>query len=320
MYSNLPIVLITEPIHANGLRILQKSCNCVTPWKHKSNYSSLVTKTLEIADAVIVRLFPMNKANIVRAKRLKIIAKNGTGLDNIACNDARVRGIQVIAATGINANAVAEHTIGLMIALARNTVSSNQALHSGQAYNREQFTGIELSGKTLGIIGCGNVGTIVAEKANSLGLEVISFDPYIDQKTKPSWITFFRKIKDVLTRADFVSLHVPLTNETTNFIDKDTLKLLQPTSYLINTSRGAVINELDLCSALNNRLLAGAALDVFQTEPLINNHELTKTPNTILTPHIAGVTVEAQREISETIAHAINDIFKGKTPTNLIVD
>ena len=273
---------------------------------------------LGCADAVIVRLFKINADDLAGARRLKVVAKHGAGLDNIDCQAATERGIPVIYTPGANANAVAEHAIGLLLALARNTTRADAALRGGRPFERGEFQGVELAGRTLAIIGLGRIGSRVARKAHGLDMQVVAYDPYVDPASYAGPVTLVGSVDHLLAAADFVTLHVPLTDETRNMIDTGALARLKPGCRLINTSRGGVIDERALCDALHRGSLAGAALDVFAQEPLAPGHPLRRTPNTLLTPHVSGITAEAMSNVSRQVARGVIDVLEGRTPGGLV--
>ena len=312
-----PVVLITEPIGAAGLRILERACHCITPWRDGAGDEVAIRAELRRADAVIVRLFPVGARDLADAGRLKVVAKHGAGLDNIDCQAATELGIPVIYTPGANANAVAEHAIGLLLALSRNTCSADAALRDGRPHERGQFQGIELAGKTLAIIGLGRIGRRVARKAHGLDMNVIAYDPYVGGAADDTPATLVDSFHHLLADADFVTLHVPLTDETRNMIDAGALARLRPACRLINTSRGGVVDELALHDALCRGTLGGAALDVFEHEPLAPGHPLRTAPNTLLTPHVSGITAEAMSTVSQRIAAGVLDALAGHTPDGL---
>ena len=315
--SDRPTVLITEPIGDSGLQILDAACDCIAPWRDGVADEERLRAELARVDAVIVRLFQVGAADLAGATSLKVVAKHGAGLDNIDCQAATEHGIPVIFAPGANANAVAEHTIGLLLALARNTCSADATLRAGRPYERGEFEGIELSGKTLAIIGLGRIGGRVARKAHRLDMRVIAYDPYVAPATYEGPAILVETLDELLAAADFVTLHVPLTGETRNMIDASALARLKPSCRLVNTSRGGVIDELALCRALRERTLAGAALDVFAHEPLASNHPLVDAPNALLTPHVSGLTAEAMSNVSRQVARGVIDTLQGRTPNGL---
>ena len=316
-----PTVLITEPIGASGLRILERACDCLVPWRDGppgATDPERLCAQLGAVDAVVVRLFKVGAAELAAAPRLKLVAKHGAGLDNIDCAAAARRGVPVIYTPGANSNAVAEHALGLLLALARNTTSADATLRSARPYRKEQFLGLEVSGKTLGIIGLGRIGTRVARKAHGLEMRVLAYDPYVDRAAYRGPATFVDSLEELLTRADFVTLHVPLTAETRHMIDTRALAMLKPGCRVINTCRGGVIDETALSCALQEGTLAGAALDVFEEEPLAVDNPLTRTPNTLITPHVSGLTTEAMAAVSEQVAQGVIDVLHGRIPQDLL--
>ena len=316
-----PSVLITEPIGASGLRILESACTCIVPWRDGppgATDPECLRARLATVDAVVVRLFPVRDAELAAAPSLRLVAKHGAGLDNIDCAAAARRGVPVIYTPGANSNAVAEHALGLLLALARNTSSADATLRSAQPYRKEQFLGIEVSGKTLGIIGLGRIGTRVARKARGLEMRVLAYDPYVDRTAYPGPATFVDTLEELLADADFVTLHVPLTAETRHMIDAPALARLKPGCRVINTCRGGVIDETALSCVLQEGTLAGAALDVFEEEPLAVDHPLTRTPNTLITPHLSGLTTEAMAAVSEQVAQGVIDVLHGRIPQELL--
>ncbi len=304
-----PTVLIMEPIGDAGREILEASCRCVDPAPGRER------QELVDADAVIVRLFPIGAAEIESAPRLRVIAKHGAGVDNIDCDAASRRGIPVLYAAGANSNAVAEHALGMMLALLRRFEAASATVRAGRPWRREDFLGTELSGRTLGIVGLGRIGTLLAKKAAvGLDMNVIAHDPYVDRGDRPFPVTFRDTLGDLLASANIVSLHVPLTDETRGMVDAAALARMRPGSYLVNTSRGAVVDGKALAAALGDGRLAGAALDVFEQEPLPPDHPLATAPNTLFTPHVAGSTREAMDAVSRRIARAILAALDGRPP------
>lgn len=316
--SDRPVVLITEPIGALGLHILEQACTCIAPWRDGIRDEAALRAELRRVDAVVVRLFEIGAADLAHAPRLRVVAKHGAGLDNIDSRAATERGIPVIYTPGGNANAVAEHTICLLLALARNTCIADRTLRDRRPYDRGQFQGVELAGKTLAIVGLGRIGSRVARKAHGLDMEVVAHDPYLDAPPTGVPAALADSLDHLLAAADFLTLHVPLTDETRNMIDAAALGRLKQTCRLINTSRGGVIDEAALNDALHTGSLAGAALDVFEHEPLAADHPLRDAPNTLLTPHVSGITAEAMNNVSGRIAAGVIDVLAGRTPDGLV--
>ena len=270
------------------------------------------------ADAVIVRLFEIDAADLERCPDLKVIAKHGVGVDNIDCAAATARGIPVVYTPKANANAVAEHTIGLMLALARHVVGASVALRDGRFADRGRFIGVELAGKTLGVVGLGRIGSRVAEiAAAGLAMKVRAYDPYLAPNAYTGPTERAASLDELLGAADFLTLHVGLSPETRHLIDDRRIAKLKPGCRLINTSRGAVIDQRALIRGLEEGRIAGAALDVFEEEPVAADHPLCRAPNLLLTPHIASSSRESMDRMATDAARGVLDVLQGRTPADL---
>ena len=251
---------------------------------------------------------------------LKIISNYAVGFDNIDLDEAKKRGIVVTNTPSKEVNeAVAEHTWALILALSRRIVEADEATRRGGYYGWDPdiFLGRSLVGKTLGIIGLGNIGTMVARRAKGYEMNVIYNKHNPDTEAEKELGVKFASLDELLSTSDFVSLHVPLTEETRGLINKETLGKMKRGSYLVNTARGPIVCEQDLAEALRTGVLAGAALDVFENEPNINP-ELLAMENVILTPHIASSTWEARLKMTDQAVSAILDFFSGRTPENVV--
>ena len=252
--------------------------------------------------------------------QLKIIANYAVGFDNVEIKEACDRGIVVTNTSSVEVNeAVAEHTWALLLSLARRIVEADEATRRGgyKGWEPELFLGPSLIGKTLGIIGLGKIGSMVARRAKGYQMTVLYNKHQRDTAAERELGVKFVSLAELLGKSDFVSLHVPLTEETRHMINKDSLLKFKKGSYLINTSRGSVVSEHDLVEALRSGGLKGAALDVYDNEPNINP-ELIGMSNVVLTPHIASATWEARDKMSQQVVTAILDIFSGKKPQNIV--
>jgi (S)-sulfolactate dehydrogenase len=260
------------------------------------------------ADALIVRNATRVDGELVAAARkLRVVGRLGVGLDNIDLPACAARGIQVIPATGANALAVAEYVIGTAMALLRRAYSSTPAVAAGEWPRAALAQGRELGGKMLGVVGFGAIGRLTARLGRALGMRVVAFDAQIPE-TSSVWAEQHAvplNFDDLLRDADVVSLHVPLTSATRKLIDAGKLALMKHDAILVNTARGGVVDESALAEALNSGRLGGAALDVFDTEPLPAGSPLAGCPHLILTPHIAGVTRESNVRVSMLIAEKV---------------
>ena len=267
------------------------------------------------ADVIVTRSsHRIDKTVIDNAKNLKVIARAGVGLDNIDVDYAIKRGIKVVSVPSASTEAVAELTMGLIIALARWISSFDRSMHNGE-WCKNSKLGIELMGKTLGIIGLGRIGSRVAKFAKMFGMRIVAYDPYVSpRKAERLKVELKDNLDVLLLESDFVSIHASLTSETKGLIGERELKLMKPTAFLINTARGAIVDEKALIKALKEKWIAGAALDVYTEEPLPKNHPLRKIENIILTPHIASYTYEAVKRTDEMVLEALETFFKGGKP------
>jgi (S)-sulfolactate dehydrogenase len=238
---------------------------------------------------------------------LRVVGRLGVGLDNIDVDACRARGIEVIAATGANARAVAEYVIATAMLLLRGAYGSTDAVAAGDWPRAALSGGRELDGKTLGVVGFGDIGRLTGRLARALGMHAIAFDPQLpdasavwkEEATEP------HALRDVIARADVLTLHVPLTASTRNLIDGAALAAMKRGAVLVNSSRGGVVDEAALAAALRAGTLAGAALDVFAEEPLRAGSPLVGCPDLILTPHVAGITFESNARVSSMIAERV---------------
>lgn len=271
-----------------------------------TNYDALYTRTDAIPKEVIDQM-----------PNLKVIAKQGVGLDNIDLEYATSKGIQVVYAPRENGNSVAEHSMLLMLGAARRFAHVDHEFRGGNFNVRYKLRDtFELKGKTLGLLGCGNIGQQVAQKA-ALGFEmkVIGFDPYAKQENMKAPVTLLENRDDVLAQADFLSIHTPSTPETRGSIGMNDFKKMKSSAILINAGRGDVINEPELIEALQTGVILGAGLDVFVEEPLPMDSPLLSIGNAFLTPHTAATTEEAIYRTAKVAAEGVVEILNGKAPT-----
>jgi (S)-sulfolactate dehydrogenase len=269
------------------------------------------------ADALIVRNRTRVDADLLAAApRLRVVGRLGVGLDNIDLPACAARGIEVLPATGANALAVAEYVIAAALLLLRGAYFSTDAVAAGRWPRPALVAGRELHGKTLGLVGFGSVGRTTGRLARALGMTTIGFDAHIPPDAA-LWVqeqTRARRFDELLRDADVVSLHVPLTAATRGLIDAAKLGLFKRDAVLVNTARGGVVDEAALAAALKAGSLGGAALDVFEAEPLPAGSPLADCPNLILTPHVAGVTRESNVRVSTLIADKVADALDAARP------
>jgi D-3-phosphoglycerate dehydrogenase len=251
-----------------------------------------------------------------KAKRLKVIGRAGIGVDNIDVDAATRHGIVVMNTPYGNSITTAEHTIAMMMALARSIPAADISTRQGK-WEKSKFMGVEVSGKTLGIIGCGNIGSIVAEKAQGLAMKVIGYDPYLSSERAKDLGVHKVKLPRLFAEADFISLHVPLTDATRNIIDAAAIAKMKDGVRIINCARGGLLNERALSKALKQGKVAGAAVDVFKVEPATEN-PLFEAPNFIATPHLGAATIEAQVNVAIQVADQMSDFLRTGAVSNAI--
>jgi len=263
-------------------------------------------------DAVIVRVAPIDADVLDRADRLKVIAKHGTGLDNVDIDAASDRDIVVCNTPGVNARSVAEHAIALLFGVQRNLHTADKHVRAG-GWERNTYRGHELDGDTLGLMGFGSIARETARLAEGIGLDIITYDPHHDESIRDG-VVRVTTLTELFERSDAVSLHVPLTDGTRNAVSTEQLDALGETGVVINTARGGVIDEDALVEALDRNAIGGAGLDTFQNEPPGADHPLCAHDSVLLTPHIGGVTVEALRRMSEGAAANVRTVYEGGIP------
>jgi D-3-phosphoglycerate dehydrogenase len=269
-------------------------------------------------DGLIIRSATRVTAEVIeRADNLKAIGRAGIGVDNIDIEAATKHGVIVANAPESNTVAAAEHTLGLMLASARRIPAADSSLRDGE-WKRSVFKGVEVSGKTLGLIGLGHVGAIVARGALGMGMRVLAYDPYVSEdRMRQVNVERAETTDEVFERSDFVSLHVPRTPQTVGLVNEGTLAKMKPTAYLINVARGGIVDETDLYNALKEGTIAGAALDVFAEEPTTESPIFT-LPNVVVTPHLGASTAEAQDRAGITAAEQVATALRGAVPIHAI--
>ena len=317
----MPKIYITRIIPESGVKILKdKGYEIVVNSEDRvltkeelinslkgQNYDALFCLLTDKIDGEVMDAF---------GPQLKIIANMAVGFDNIDIEEVKKRGIMVTNTPDVLTDTVAEHTFALILAVAHRIVEADRFARAlkYQGWAPMLLLGNDLSGKTLGIVGLGRIGSRVAYHAvKSFDMKVL----YYDIKRNEEFSATYTSLEDLLKQSDFVSIHVPFLESTHHLINAENLKLMKPTAYLINTSRGPIIDEAALAEALSNKIIKGAALDVFEFEPKITP-ELLKLDNIILTPHIASATEETRSKMSALAATNIIEALEGRTPPNLL--
>lgn len=257
-------------------------------------------------DAMVVRSRTKVPASLIeKCPNLKLIVRGGVGLDTIDVDAAKAKGIAVKNTPLASTNSVAELTIGLMFALARFIVQASVSVKEGQ-WEKKAFMGVELGGKTLGLVGFGNIGKAVATRATSLGMQVVAYDPYIKETMG---FEVVKELKELLAKSDYISLHMPRTVETAKMIGEKEFELMKDGVRIVNCGRGGIVDEQALYAALTSGKVASAALDVFETEPL-KEFDLVRLPNVICSPHIGASTKEGQGRVGAEVADILIEFAK----------
>ncbi len=304
-------ILITDKLAPEGVEILKAVKGFIVDMKTGMKPEELKA-IIKDYDALIVRSETTVTADIIeKADRLKYIGRAGVGLDNVDLKAATRKGIVAMNTPAGNTTSTAEQTMSLILALSRNIPQACASLKGGK-WERSKFTGVELYGKTLGIIGLGRIGSTVARMAQSFGMKIIAHDPYLSVEVASKMGVKVAEFEELLKNADYITIHVPKSNETKSLIGKKEFSLMKKTVRVINCARGGIIDEAALAEALANKSIAGCALDVFEKEPPAADHPLLKFDNCIATPHLGASTSEAQVNVAIEIAECVRNALLGK--------
>jgi D-3-phosphoglycerate dehydrogenase / 2-oxoglutarate reductase len=267
----------------------------------------------------LVKYYHAGDELLDRTPNLLVVSTNGAGYDTVDIKSCTARGILVVNQSGGNAEAVAEHVIGMMLCLVKRVGESDRAMRAGKIERRIDYIGSEAFGRTIGIVGLGNVGRRVAELAGALfRMQVLAYDPYLDAEVVRARGATKVELDELLRRSDFVSINCPLTPQTRNLIGAREYALMRPTAYFITTARGSIHDEEALERALRDKKIAGAGLDVWDKEPPPAEHPLMKYDNVMVTPHMAGVTREARAKMGQIAAEQMLDVLDGKPVPRII--
>ncbi|HEX8968728.1 MAG TPA: phosphoglycerate dehydrogenase [Chloroflexota bacterium] len=303
-----PLVLVADPVDENGLALLRAS----TRLEMVSGDRAGLERQLPFAQALLVRSETRVTASLLdAAPNLRVIGRAGAGVDTIDVEAATARGIVVVNAPGGNAVAAAEHSLALMFALARRVAAADASMKRGQ-WSRAAFLGSELTGKTLGLVGLGRVGSEVARRALGLDMRVLVFDPYVPDEHARHLGLEPVELERLLESADIVSLHVPLTEATRGILDASRIGRMRRGAFLVNCARGGLVDEAALLDALDEGRLAGAGIDVFSREPVSADDPLPRHPRVVATPHLGASTVEAQANVATQVASEVLAVLEGR--------
>ncbi|MFA7288594.1 MAG: hydroxyacid dehydrogenase [Melioribacteraceae bacterium] len=302
-------ILIAEKVHKNILNLFGSNdilVDYLPDIKRNellnviSNYNVLIVRSAVKADSELINL----------GSNLELIGRAGTGVDNVDVDAATRKGIIVMNTPGGNTISAAEHTISLLLSMCRQIPQANYSLRSGK-WDRKSYSGTEIFGKTFGIIGLGKIGREVAIRLKSFGMKLVGFDPFISEELTSTIEIKFLTLEELYKESDFISLHVPLTEGTKNLLSSDTLYKCKKGVRIINCARGGLINEVDLLNALNDGHVAGAAIDVFENEPL-TDFSLINHPNVVATPHLGASTDGAQEKVAVQLGTQILNWINGQ--------
>jgi D-3-phosphoglycerate dehydrogenase len=307
-------VLIADKINEDGINELKEVAEVIVQTDITGDE---LINSIKDFDAIVVRSRTRITPEVIEnASKLKIIARAGVGVDNVDVEAATEKGIMVVNAPESASVTVAELTIGLILSLARKISIADKSVKEGR-WEKNKFMGMELAGKTLGIIGMGRIGTQVAIRCKAFAMNILVYDPYLPPNTASKMNVNVVDLESLLKNADIITIHVPLTSKTRHLISKDELNLMKENAFIINCARGGIINENDLYNALSEGKIGGAALDVFEKEPP-KDSPLLELDNLVATPHIGASTEDAQRGAALIVAKEIKRFFKGEIPQNVI--
>ncbi len=310
-------ILIPDDLSAAGLELLHNDPSVHVDVVKKMARAELLERIPEY-HALIVRSETKVDAEVIaRGSKLRVIGRAGIGVDTIDVEAATHRGIIVMNTPQANTTATCEHTIAMMLALARNIPQADASLRRGE-WTRSKFMGVQLQGKVLGVIGLGRIGTQVAKRAQGFGMEVIAYDPYVSEEAARANKVILVSLDELLAQSDFVTLHSSLTQGSRGLLDAAAIAKMKHGARVINVARGALVDSKALYDALVSGKLAGAALDVFEEEPPPADLPLLKLPNVVVTPHLGASTAEAQRDVSIQIAEQVLDALHERDVRNAV--
>ncbi len=295
-------VHVNDPLDEEAMELLKSKKELKVTSEHLEKEELM--KVIPDVEVLVVRSATKVTADVIEAgEKLRIIARAGVGLDNIDLDKAKEKGIKVLNTPGASAASVAELTIGMMFALSRHIARGTMDLKEGK-WTKKQLKGVELNGKTLGIIGLGRIGREVAKRALALGMRVIAYDPFVKETDLDVKLV---ELDDLLSNADYITVHVPLIPETKHLINEEAFEKMKEGVFVLNCARGGIVDEKALLKALKEGKVAGAGMDVFETEPPTSDveKELLSLPNVVATPHIGASTKEAQKRVGKEIVSRI---------------
>ena len=303
-------IVISHPLYRDGMALLEGKAEIVIT---NDGDSDRILDSLIDADAYILRIGKIDRKAIERCEKLKVITRPGVGYDSVDVQAATERGIPVVLCPAANARAVAEHTVALLLACAKNIVESVNETKAGNFGIRNRYAAVDIVDKMLVVLGFGNIGRQVAKLCAALDMKVGVFDPFVKRETAEEMgYVYFENMLDALAAADFVSLHMPSMPSTPGMIAAEQFKAMKPTAFFLNAARGDVVNEPALIAALKNGEIAGAGLDVLVEEPFPADHPFMTMPNVVLTPHMAAQSQETVSKLVTMAAEGTLAVLRGE--------
>lgn len=303
-------IVISHPLYQDGMALLEGKAEIVIT---NDGDSDRILDSLIDADAYILRIGKIDRKAIERCEKLKVITRPGVGYDSVDVQAATERGIPVVLCPSANARAVAEHTVALLLACAKNIVESVNETKAGNFGIRNRYAAMDIVDKMLVVLGFGNIGRQVAKLCTGLDMKVGVYDPFVERETAEEMgYVYYENMLDALAAADFVSLHMPSMPSTRGMISAEQFKAMKPTSFFLNAARGDVVDEPALIAALKNGEIAGAGLDVLVEEPFPADHPFMKMPNVVLTPHMAAQSQETVSKLVTMAAEGTLAVLRGE--------
>jgi D-3-phosphoglycerate dehydrogenase len=311
-------VLICDPISPKGIALFQQRPEfTVTVLKQRLSEAELLPLVTETAAMVVRSETKITRKVIEAAPKLRVVGRAGVGVDNVDVEAATQRGIVVMNTPSGNTISTAELTFSMLMALARKIPQANASMKAGE-WNRKSFQGVELYGKTLGILGMGRIGSEVARRAIAFGMRVLAYDPFLALSRAKALQVELVELDELYRQSDFITVHMPMTEETAGMINAAAFDKMKPGVRVLNCARGGIINEADLFAAIKNGKAAGAALDVYEVEPAPKDFPLRDLPQVIMTPHLGASTEEAQENVGIEVAEAITDYLLNGAVRNAV--
>lgn len=310
-------VLVSDDLAAEGIEILQRTPGVEVDVKVGLPQAKLI-EIIGGYEALAVRSATKVTREVLTAgKSLRVVGRAGIGVDNVDLDAATKLGIVVMNTPGGNTITVAEHTLAMLMAAARHIPQATQSMRAG-AWEKKKFSGRELFNKTLGVVGLGNIGSVVAQRALALKMKVLAYDPFLSAEAAKRLGIEMASLEEIYRKADFITVHVPLTEQTRGMIGTQAISMMKPSTILVNCARGGIVDEAALAEALKSKRIAAAALDVFEKEPLPKDHPFLTLENVVMTPHLGASTEEAQVNVAVALAEQMVDYLLNGTVRNAV--